>query len=381
MVEVSWCVLTDATSDPPTWTPMDALGPAEVLALWRGERVTCCTLQAGFRISVDGRVWNAEAIDEIGMARTWLGAAQRLLDGAGRATVWAWEESQMTLSRHGERVQGVDVHHGGTVVCPPVWMDLRALAHGLADAAVSAMDGFDRVRATADGPEDDHVVEVLDAQLGGDWRPDAAALHRAAARPIPQAPDGDPGPLPADWVAALVGDVSGLTRPDRVVDGRSVLMLAVQHRWLEGVNALLAAGADPERRDHLGYTALQRAAQQTLVRRDALAIVDRLLAGGAHLDAVSAAFLDRPEQVVAEARAGRVPAEWFHFWVLAMCGAHRPLSDGWREAVEAAVASGVPVSGVTGGQGGWCESPAQQAQRGRRPEVAAFLEGLGVDGP
>lgn len=375
-VRVEFVVLTDGESDPPVWTPIGRLAPADLLARWNTPHISCCTLQAGFRVAVDGRVWNGDAIDEIGMADTWLHGVQALLDGATRVGIWAWEESRMTLSRHGEVVHALDVHHGGTVVCPLVRLPLRALARGLADAADAAMDGFDALSAAA-GPAHATLLQVLGRQHPGDWRARAAALRAAAARPIPAPPAGDRGPLPPVWEAALLHDLDGLAAgdPDTRVDDQPLLHLAIDHVWEAGLRALLAAGADLRAR-YRGFTPLQEAARRAVGRPEARVLADALVAAGAPIDPVSAVLLGDPdafERCVARRELHRETLSW---WVVAATAGVVAPDARWRALLRAAVARGLPVTGRRHGLGGWTETPREQAARAGRADLVAFIDSL-----
>lgn len=379
-VSVDLCVLIDP--DEERWSPVTAVAAEAAVELWsRSPDPTCCALQAGFLLRIDGEPWNADALDEIGMAGTWLPALRGLLGGATRATVWPWEESGLVLSREGERVLAVDVHHSGHVVCPPVTLPLRELALAMADAAQLGAAWLEDVRRLAEAKRRRRLVEVLVDQGCGEWSGLARELRAAAAGSIPAPPPGDPGPLPALWVAVLVSDLDALDRslpgsgPDLVVYGSSPLHLAVQHGWLAGVERLLAARSALRCRDGQGFTPLQQAARRALSRPDALRIVAALRAAGAEVDPISAVLIGDPAALMACTARGDISRETMNWWTFAMLhGGEEP--QAWRPALQAAVAAGTPVLGGKRGLGGWTETTIEAARRAGRDDLVALIGSL-----
>lgn len=311
--------------DEPDYQPVTQLEPAAQLSAWlAAEHLSCCTLQGGFLILADGAPWNRDAIDEISMSTTWLGAVERLLAGAASQGVWAWEESNMTLVRRGEDVEMYDVHHAGSVVCPLVRFPLRDFALALAEAAEQAGTFLGAVLAL-DMPE--AAREVLQANLAHDWAEAAARVRAAAQGPLPE-PEGEaPSAL---HLAIRLDDREALQRalaeegPNVREADQPALCEAMQLRRLGAVEALLAAGADPNALDRHGIHALtcavrsgeepivaallkagadtsghpgwrqnpvRAAAQSTMYHERPSPILARLLAAGARIDLPSAILL------------------------------------------------------------------------------------------
>jgi hypothetical protein len=332
-------VLRLPTDDEAELVDVGRVDPHAWLAQLAGsERVTCCTLQGGFAIDVDGTPWNDEAIDEIRMSATWLGAIARLQQGSLVEHVWAWEESQMTLVREGSVVELSDVHHSGHVVCPRVVLPLDALASALVEAARPWLVFRAAVLSSLDG----HAhADVIRENLGDDWAASVDAVHAAIGRPIPEPPEGAARPEPAlhravklddraRVEAILAADPSAIAGRDR--EGDTALHVAIAHDRVALIEALLARGADPnasaargctplheltqrstraalvdvlidagarpDARDACAWTPLHHAARSAIhgVRSygvDPAAVADRLLARGAHLDACAAVALGR----------------------------------------------------------------------------------------
>lgn len=214
---------------------------------WVGE-LTCCSLLGGFFIDANGAPWMAESVDEIKMSTTWLGAVRRILEGAPRQSVWAWEESNMTLIRSGDDLRLFDVHHGGQVVCPEVLFELRTFALQLAAAAETAGLFFDEV--LAHGAFSDRS-EVLRANLDHDWAGEASAIRALCEHPL-EAPPSD---ALTDASAALqLGHADALrsilaSSPeivDRADEGMTLLGRAVILRNTAFAALLLECGASVE---------------------------------------------------------------------------------------------------------------------------------------
>jgi hypothetical protein len=236
--------------------PVTALAPADLRAAWSGP-VTCCTLQGSFFLHVDGEAWNADAVDEIAMSQTWLSATIAVLRGSPSQAVWAWEESGMTMVRHGDLVELYDVHNSGRIVCPPVVFDLRAFARALADAAEPTAALFDAVLAD-DGFHD--VLPVLEQNLRYAWREDAATI-RALCEELPP-----PWSDASDALHAIrLNDAARLRRalettsPDAVEERRPLVVHAASLRRPALVRLLLEAGADPDALEGNGGSALTAA--------------------------------------------------------------------------------------------------------------------------
>lgn len=307
-------------------------------ALARRDHVTCCSLQGGFAIEADGALWNGEAIDELRMSATWLGAIARLQRGALVESVWAWEESQMTLVREGELVELSDVHHSGHVVCPRVVFALDAFARTMIEAADAWLVFRAEVLARLDGHPH---ADVIRENVGEDWSAAVEAVRARIGQPIPLPSPEAARPEPALHRAVKLGDAarvaeilasdpSAVTSRDR--EGHTALHVAIAHDRVALVETLLARGADPnattargstplheltqrssraelvdrlfeagaalEPRDASGWTPLHHAARGAMhgVRSygvDPAAVADRLLARGARLDACAAVALGR----------------------------------------------------------------------------------------
>ena len=80
---------------------------------------------------------------------------------------------------------------------------------------------------------------------------------------------------------------------DVFVDGKSLVFLTIQHRWLDGLEALLQRGASPTKRDQHGYTPLQQAARQAFGKPNP--IVDALRRAGAPVDPISGDAIRRQD--------------------------------------------------------------------------------------
>jgi hypothetical protein len=216
------------------------------------------------------------------MSPTWLGATLRLLEGHHTASVWAWEESGMTLIRRGEWVEMFDVHHSGHIVCPRVSFPLRDFALALADAAEAAHTLFEAVMAAS--PEDEKG-ETIRNNLGQDWLGQIAALREAAGRPLPPPPESARLPPPAGLIAIRLNDRPALERaiaehgPDQRHDGEPLLDAAINYRRADMVQLLLDAGADPDVGREDSWPPLFSAAS-----RGDLALLEPLLGAGADVE-------------------------------------------------------------------------------------------------
>ncbi len=377
-IDVQLNILIDPFDSAERWLPVARVDPADAVALWRRhDRYTCCTFSLGFVVSLDGVPWNGEALDELQMAGTWLDALGKLFQGYQRTNVWAWEESNLLLSRRGESVDALDVHHAGQVVCPLVTLPLRPLCRAFADAAQAGGAWLDAARAAAVEAGDDALAQALDEQGYAGWAATARDLRRAADRPLPSPPADDPGPLPAAWLAAMVSSRDGLrgADPDLRVDGQTLLHLAIQHRWVEGVEALLSMGAHLDRRDPQGFSPLQQAARRASGRPGPHPIVAALLAYGAEVDPITACLLDDPGGLRAATARGDVSRETVNWWTFCALGREEIHPD-WPAALAEAVAAGTPATGRKHGLGGWYETPLAAASGRGRDDVIAVLEGL-----
>lgn len=248
--------------------------------------VTCCCLQGGFAIAADGVSWNGEAIDELRMATTWLGAIAGLQRGSLVEHVWAWEESQMTLVREGELVELSDVHHTGHVVCPRVVFALDAFARTMLEAAERWLVFRAEVLARLDGhPHADVIRENIEA----DWPAAVEAVRARIGRPIPAPPRGAMRPEPALHRAVklddatrvaeiLDSDPNAVSSQDR--EGNTALHVAIAHDRVALIEMLLVRGADPNAPAGQGRTPLHEVTQ----RSTRTELVDRLLDAGAALE-------------------------------------------------------------------------------------------------
>ncbi len=264
--------------------PFGELTPRELLDFWIDQQsVTCCDILGGFVFQSDGEDWNAEAIDEVRMSRTWLQGVMRLFEGHSTSGVWAWEESRMTLVRRGELVEMFDVHYGGHIVCPMVVFPLRDLARALADEADLVGMMMDDVLELAETIATPEQLEVLENNLKFEWRKVADELRAAAGRPIPPPPGGDPGPPPALHLAIRLDDCEVFTEslrdegPSIVYKGQRPLHLAIGLSRTWAVDDLLAAGADTDEVNERGLTPLLVACQ-----RGDPEMIERLLSAGAN---------------------------------------------------------------------------------------------------
>lgn len=73
--------------------------------------LSCCSIQAGFFVDVDGEPWsNDGTVDEPYMTTTWFHALRDLLGGAARTGPGhgPWEQSLLTFERHGASLVMVD---------------------------------------------------------------------------------------------------------------------------------------------------------------------------------------------------------------------------------------------------------------------------------
>lgn len=266
------------------WRPLSSLTPAGWLEELAGRgSISCCAMIGGFEITADGQVYNAEAIDEIRMAGTWLGALRALLAGAHVASVWAWEESSMTLVREGDEVELFDVHHSGHIVCPSLRLDLRAAAVAFAGAARAWMDFQRQTLSLCTGHRHERALR---AELSEDWAADIAALAEPTLQPLRPQSQRD-APPPEIHRAVLLDDAERLARalaaapttvdaPFGDRDPDTPLHTAARYKRLALLEVLLRAGADVEARGRDGDTPLLAA-----VGRGDATLVARLLQAGA----------------------------------------------------------------------------------------------------
>lgn len=71
------------------------------------ERLSCCSVQGGFFVDVDGVPWsNDGTVDEPHMTNAWFHALRELLSGAAHAGpgIGPWEQSMLTFERRGSIV-------------------------------------------------------------------------------------------------------------------------------------------------------------------------------------------------------------------------------------------------------------------------------------
>jgi hypothetical protein len=85
----------------------------------------CCAFEGGFFIDIGGLPWSGDGtVGDFGMTASWLHALKLIWDGSGRASVWAWEESRLTLIRNESLLEMEDVHITGLVAMPKVVVPL-----------------------------------------------------------------------------------------------------------------------------------------------------------------------------------------------------------------------------------------------------------------
>ena len=129
------------------FVPVDAheAAPAALLEGWlANERLSCCSIQAGIFIDIDGVPWSDEGtVDEVWMTRFWFAGIVALHEGAtsfgawqagpngtgSRECVGPWEESNLCLTRsspNDDMVEMVDEHSPGNISMRPVRVSVRA---------------------------------------------------------------------------------------------------------------------------------------------------------------------------------------------------------------------------------------------------------------
>ena len=374
-VQATYVVLTGEDD----WTPLADVPADVLLELW-GPEPTCCTLQGGFLFTIDGRPWNEDAIDEVRMSTTWIAATLALLGGRLSQSVWAWEESGMTLLRRDDELWAFDVHHSGQLICPLVKVDLAAFARAVAGAARVAAHRFDEVLARDDR-------QVLEDNLAYAWAEQADALERAADERLWTTAEPSDKPFPELHLALRLRDEAWLRRvadvdPDAAHEGTSSVGAAVSYRWPEGLRVLLEAGADVNRRDASQLSPLQRAAN---VWGPATDTAELLLAAGAELDLHSALALGRVRWILEHADLARGSPEILCPWVARIktrvtAGAdERATLAVWGPVADALIAGGASI-GVTKRPGpwGWHQAPLQLAEQWKLELVAAFLRSRGA---
>ena len=259
----------------------------------------------GFFIDADGvSIADDEAtdiVDELHMHIGWLSAILDTLDGRRKSQIWAWEESNMTVHRlDDDTVVVSDVHHSGHVVCSPV----RFCAVQLASALLAAVRPLVRVieqihaRLTGLDPDLDHPVdEPLRSQIISlrnafslEWKAKQKALETLLESPFnlpaPREPPLAPPAAfaliqarsPAGFVAHLEAHPEDLSL---VYRGDTLLHQAAAFGDIEGVQLLLARGAEPRIKNTHGRTSLHQACAYSGAKP---AIVRLLIAHGADID-------------------------------------------------------------------------------------------------
>ncbi|MEJ7599375.1 MAG: hypothetical protein WKG01_15825 [Kofleriaceae bacterium] len=95
--------------------------------------LTCCSIQVGYFIDVDGRAWSDDGtVDEPWMTMTFLKAVGDLLaSDTADARAHPWEESSMRLVRRGDLLVMEDVHGSGSVSMPRVEVPFHELVEGV----------------------------------------------------------------------------------------------------------------------------------------------------------------------------------------------------------------------------------------------------------
>src|SRR5262249_17397168 len=137
----------------------------------RQPRLSCCTMQAGFFIEIDGVPWNGpDSVDEFVMAATWLSALGSILArGKKQAFGWAWEESSAQIRRHGNLLDLEDIHHSGQVVCPKRTVELEGFARQMLRESQAWVELADHTTRELDNPKyqqySDEAKGVLLANL------------------------------------------------------------------------------------------------------------------------------------------------------------------------------------------------------------------------
>lgn len=152
------------------------------------EEFSCCSVQAGFFIDVDGRPWSDEGtVDEIWMTMCWFLALGSLLRGEASygPSVGPWEESRLTWQRHGDNVVMEDVHHGGTVCMPKVEVSLADLARRIHSEGVVLSQMVRDIRTelrrrTYGAPLHDRLL-ALDGHLPGEGEGALALIDELGA--------------------------------------------------------------------------------------------------------------------------------------------------------------------------------------------------------
>jgi hypothetical protein len=164
------------------WWPATDMTPDVLLeSCLKVDRLRCCVLKGGFRITIDGHVWNEHAIDEMSVAYSWLRAFEALLNGATEAQAWPWEESNLRLFREGDRVRMEDISWSGAVVCTPVVVPLIETALALAGAAEDGGRLLTAVLAEARSTAPPEQRRVLVGEFDRDWADGAARIRALAA--------------------------------------------------------------------------------------------------------------------------------------------------------------------------------------------------------
>ncbi len=374
-----------------TWTPIAEVEVDWLVEHWSGDRLpTCCTLLGGFQIIVDGEIWNEDAVDEIAMAGTWLTALEHLARGGRSATVWAWEESYMTLGRRGERLIAFDVHHGNSVVCPLVEPPFEPLLAAMLRAATAANARFAAIMAHARADCSSELAEALARYLEPGWGEQIATieplLEQGAWRDSPP-PCGDE-PLPDVHVAIAFRDRAALERaledesPDASFRQTPAIHAAIQRRWTEGVALLCERGANLMARSGQGQTPLQAATSPWGSHEDMARL---MLDAGASLDLLSAVGLGWRDQVLALSDQSSRHPEILSPLVAVIC---KEVRDGkpeveslvfWLPAILKLVEAGAPLAGTERpNPWGWYGPALKQAEQWELPLTAAALRRLGA---
>ena len=172
-----------------SWQPIDDVlaDPTELVRLYAeaGPTLRCCDLKGGFFIAVDDVPWADErTVDEFAMTATWVPAVIALLRGESSAGVRAWEESSLTLTRVGQSVELSDVHPSGTVILPPVRVELRSLASDLLRESrklQTLVDTVQRGLSSRGAEVPSAVMEALPPAFGSQLRTLASILGTAPA--------------------------------------------------------------------------------------------------------------------------------------------------------------------------------------------------------
>ena len=115
----------------------------------------------GFFLEVDGTAWNPNCVENNLHVQAWIHGLAQLVSGQECVPVWAWEESNCTLRRFGERVTLVD-WHGDKVICPKVNLCLQDLVRSALQPAADFVQLRRRAARLAQSMSSEHQVILED---------------------------------------------------------------------------------------------------------------------------------------------------------------------------------------------------------------------------